>query len=119
MKKKISKKKQIERQKNLKMAKKQKLTLILSAILPFALTITLMVLYGAFRIAYPWLFIVTALSWFALGSLFVYAAVKKWGHITHKGDTCENNTSVITIYNIVLLFALGVLFTLLFIKELL
>lgn len=119
VKKKISTKKQVERQKKLAMAKKQKLALICSAIPPFAFTVTLIVLYAAFRLAYPWLFIVTALSWFALGGLFVYAAVKKWGYVTVKGDPCEQNSSVITIYNIVLLFALGVLFTVLFFREIL
>ena len=117
-KKKISTKKQLERKQKLKLAKKQKLWLIGAAIPPFAFTITLIILY-ALKFVYPWLFITTAFSWFALGGLFVYAAVKKWGYVTIKGDPCEKNSSVITIYNIVLLFALGVLFAVLFFREIL
>ena len=118
MAKKISKRKAEERKEKLALAKKQRITLICVSIPAFILTVTLVVLYAAIRFSNPWLFMATAVAWFALAALFVYAAVKKWGYVTLKGDPCEKNSSVITVYNIVLLFALGAFFTALFIKEL-
>ena len=118
MAKKVSKRKAEERKEKLALAKKQRIILACISIPAFLLTVTLVVLYATIRFSNPWLFMTTALAWFALGALFVYAAVKKWGYVTVKGDPCEKNSSVITVYNIILLFALGALFTVLFIREL-
>lgn len=118
MAKKISKRRQEERKKQLALAKKQKIALMVSAVPAFAFTITLIILYAAFSISALWLFATTAACWMALGGLFIYAAVKKWGYITEKGDESKKNASVITIYNIVLIFALAAFFTFLFFREL-
>lgn len=116
--KKISKRK-LEEQKRLdSKAKKEKLLLAICSAPPFILTVTLIVLYAC-KITVLWLFAASACSWYALGALFTVAAVKKWGYVYVKNGKQERNSTTVTVYNIILIFALAVLFTVLFIKELL
>ncbi len=109
MKKTISKRKEKERQEQLEKLKKHQLITMLSLILPFSLSIAFTVLY-AFRKSYVLLSAATSVSWFALGGLFVYALVKKWGFVNSKGVKSAESGSVITIYNTVLVFILAVFF---------
>lgn len=118
MAKKLSKRKEEERRVKLALAKKQRLALIFSAIPAFILTVTMIVLYAGFDISRHWLTATTAALWYALGALFIYATVKKWGYVTNKGDEAKKNFSAITIYNIVLVFALAAFFTFLFFRDL-
>ena len=110
MKKKISKRKTEQRQARLKQSKKYKLILALSAIPSFILTVVFTVLY-AFRTSFVWLSALTALSWFALGGLFIYSTKARWGYVNKKGVESNESTSVVTIYNIILIFVLGALFS--------
>lgn len=117
MKKKISKKKADERKIMRESAKKHKLILALSAAVPFLITVAMLVSYAVTKYVYLWLCGATALSWLALGALFVFAHVKKWGYVTKKGVTVKENFSIVTIYNIVLIFALATVFAVLFILK--
>lgn len=118
MKKKISKAKQEQRAKMLKTAKKQKIILTLSAIVPFAFTIALIISYAVKKAAALWLLAASSAAWLALGGLFVYAAKKRWGYVTSNGAESRESYSVVTIYNIALIFVLGALFAFLFIRGL-
>ena len=118
MRKKISKKKQAERSERLEQTKKQRLILILSFIPAFAFTTVLIVFYAINKYGYPWLSLTTALCWLANASLFVYATKKKWGYTNKNGVVTEKSSSIVTVYNIVLLFVLAAVFTALFIKDL-
>ncbi len=118
MKKKVSKRKQAERDARIDKAKREKLILFFSCIPSFAFTAVLIILYAINKYGYPWLSLTTALCWLALGSVFLYAKIKKWGFTNKKGVVTEKSTSVVTVYNIALLFVLAALFTALFIKDL-
>lgn len=109
MKKTISKKKAKEREILKKQSKKQNLIVSLSFIPPLAATVVFIVLY-ALRISYAWLSGLTSALWFALGGLFVYALVKKWGFANSKGIKTEENNIGITVYNVILIFMLAVFF---------
>ena len=114
MKKKISKKKQIERDALRASSKKHKLIVALSAIVPFAITVAMLISYAVTKFVYLWLCATTAVSWLALGGLFLFAHIKKWGFVTKKGVAVKENFSIVTIYNIVLIFALAAVFAVLF-----
>ena len=103
----------MERQKKMK---REKLVLTLSAIPPFVFTVIAIILYACKR-TYAWLMATTASTWLLLGALFIYASVKKWGYTTAKGVKTDEKNSVVTIYNIVLIFALAALFIFLFIRK--
>ena len=117
MKKKISKKKADERKIMRASAKTHKLILALSAAVPFLITVAMLISYAVTKYVYLWLCAATALSWLALGCLFLFAHVKKWGFVTKKGVESKENFSIVTIYNIVLIFALATVFTVLFIMK--
>jgi hypothetical protein len=117
MKKKISKRKQEERKILRTASKKHKYTILFSAIVPFLVTVAMLVTYAIKKYVYLWLCAATAVSWFALGGLFIFAHVKKWGFVTKNGVESKENFSVVTIYNTVLVFALAVVFTVLFITK--
>ena len=114
MKKKISKKKANERAALRATSKKRSLIILLSSLVPFLVTVAMITTYAVTKYVYFWLCALTSLSWLALGGLFVFAHVKKWGYVTKKGVTVKENFSVVTIYNIVLIFALAVVFAVLF-----
>ena len=114
--KKMSAKKIQERQERRKKMKTEKLILTLSAIPPFVLTVITIILYACKR-TFAWLTATTAATWILLGALFIYASAKKWGYTTAKGAKTNEKNSVVTIYNIVLIFALAALFTFLFIRQ--
>ena len=109
MKKIISKRKAQERLELIRQFKNHRLIIMLSLIPPFLLSIAFTVLY-AFKISYAWLSAASALSWFALGGLFVYAFSKKWGFINSKGVKTPESGSIVTLYNIILVFALALFF---------
>ena len=109
MKKQISKKKSIEREELLKQSKKHRLILSLSAVPPFVLTVLFIVLY-ALRASTPWLSAGASALWFALGGLFIYANKARWGYVTKKGAKSAESNTVVTVYNIVLIFILGAFF---------
>ena len=117
MKKKISKRKQEERKILRTASKKHKYTILFSAIVPFLITIAMLISYAITKYVYLWLCAATAVSWFALGGLFIFAHVKKWGFVTKNGVESKENFSVVTIYNTVLVFALAIVFTVLFITK--
>ena len=117
MKKKISKKKQIERDALRASSKKHKLIVALSAIVPFAITVAMLISYAVTKYVYLWLCAATSVSWLALGGLFLFAHFKKWGFVTKKGVTVKENFSIVTVYNIVLIFALAAVFAVLFITK--
>ena len=116
--KKISKRNQTERQNRINNAKKQRIILLLSCIPSFAFTVVLTVFYAINKYGYPWLSLTTALCWLVSASVFLYARKKKWGYTNKKGVVTSESCSVVTVYNIVLLFILAALFTALFIKDL-
>jgi len=118
MKKKISKRKQEERRQLRKAAKKQRIILTLSAVPPFAFTVTSLIVYAIKKQAFSWLLATSSITWILLGVLFIYASKKKWGYVTRAGVESNESSTVVTIYNIVLIFALAVLFAALFIKQL-
>ncbi len=118
MKKKISKRKQKEREERLNNAKNQRLVLLFSCIPSFAFTTILIVFYSINKYGYPWLSLTTSLSWLVSASVFVYAKTKKWGFTNKNGVVTDKSYSVVTVYNIVLLFVLAALFAALFIKDL-
>ena len=109
MKKKISKRKEEERREQARLLKKRQIIVTLSIIPPFLLSIVFTVLY-ALKTSYVWLTATTSLSWFALGGLFVYSLVKKWGYVNAKGVKTPDSGSIITVYNTVLVFALALFF---------
>ena len=115
MKKKISKKKAEERKQMRASAKKHKLILTFSVLVPFLVTVAMLISYAITKYVYLWLCGATAIAWFALGALFLFAHAKKWGFVTKKGVEAKENFSIVTIYNIVLIFALAIVFTVLFI----
>ena len=109
MKKPISKRKARDRELLKKQSKKQNLIITLSFIPPIAASVVFIVLY-ALRISYAWLSGLTAALWFALGGLFVYALLKKWGYANSKGIKTEDNNIGITLYNVILIFMLALFF---------
>ena len=109
MKKTISKRKDQERTELRKSYKKHQLIITLSLVPPFLLSVLFTVLY-VFKISYLWLSATTALLWLALGGLFTYAYYKKWGFVTDKGVKTDKNNSIVTIYNIILIFVLAAFF---------
>ena len=109
MKKRISKKKEFERRELLRQSKKQQLILGLSSIPPLVFTVVFIVIYAFKRFAI-WLPATTSVLWLALGALFVYAQRSRWGFVTKKGVKSNENYSIVTIYNIVLVFLLGAFF---------
>ncbi len=117
--KKISKTKQIKREENIKEAKKQKLILILSTIPAFISAIASIIVYAIERHAPTWLLAVTSAAWLLLGGLFIFALKKRWGFVTPKGVECRESRSIVTVYNVVLVFALGAFFLAMLIKQLL
>ena len=117
MKKKISKKKMEERKALKKSAKQHGLIIAVSALLPFLITVAMLISYAITKYVYLWLCAATAVSWLALGALFIFAHVKKWGFVTKRGVESKSNFSVVTIYNIVLIFALATVFAVLFITK--
>ncbi len=117
MKKKISKKKAEERNALRASAKKHRLIIALCATVPFLITAAMLITYAVTKYVYLWLCAATAVSWLALGGLFVFAHAKKWGFVTKKGVEAKENFSVVTIYNIILIFALAAVFTVLFITK--
>ena len=112
MKKKISKKKQVERNELLKKSKIRRLILALSVVPPFSMTVLSTVFY-ALKDIKIWLLSTTAALWFLLGALFIYALIKKWGNVSSVGARVKKSYSIVTVYNIVLIFLLGILFTVL------
>lgn len=114
--KKMSAKKIQERLERRKKMKRERLTLALSAIPPFILTIVTIILYAC-KLTYSWLMATTASAWLLLGALFIYANAKKWGYTTVNSSKTEEKNSVVTIYNIVLIFALAAFFIFLFIRQ--
>ena len=118
MKKKISKKKQAERRRLLKLARNQRIILALSAVPPFAFTVTTIIIYAIKKQAFSWLLAVSSITWILLGALFIYADKKKWGCVSQVGVKTDDNTTVVTLYNIILIFALALLFAILFIRQL-
>ena len=109
MEKRISKRKEQERKELLLKTKKRRLILTLSSLPPFILTVVFIVLY-ALRIHFAWLTGLTSLLWLLLGGLFIYAERKDWGRVNSKGVKTPDSNSVVTIYNIVLVFLLGAFF---------
>lgn len=99
-------------------AKREKIILLSTTPVPIVLTVVLVILYIIDKSGLLWLTAATAASWFALAGLFLYAEKKKWGCINSKGAVTEDNFSIVTKYNIVLLFALGAVFTGLFFMNL-
>ena len=115
--KKISKSKQAKRDELIASSKKHKLVIMISAAVPFLITVAMLISYAITKYVYLWLCAATAVSWFALGGLFIFAHVKKWGFVTKNGVESKDNFSVVTLYNIALILALGVVFTVLFITK--
>ena len=115
--KKLSQKKMQERLERREKAKKERLILTLCAIPPFIVTVVTIVLY-ALKITPAPLTCITAVLWFLLGGVFIYAMVKKWGYYLPSGSKSDTSTNVVTIYNIGLIFALGGLFLALAIRQL-
>ena len=109
MKKTISKRKAEERRALRKQAKKQNTIIVLSLIPPFLASVVFIILY-AFKISYAWLSAVTSVLWFAVGGLFIYALTKKWGFISSSGIKTNENSSGVTVYNVILAFMLAVFF---------
>jgi len=114
--KKLSPKKIEERRERREKAKRERIILTVSAIPPFILTVVTIILYAC-RITPSPLTAVTAVLWFALGGVFIYAYKKKWGHSLPTGAKADRSTNVVTVYNTVLIMLLGVLFTALFIRQ--
>ena len=112
MKKKISKRKQNERCELLRKSKVRRLIMALSTVLPFSATVVTTVMYALKNIKI-WLLALTASLWFLLGALFIYALVKKWGYVSSSGARVKKSYSIVTVYNIVLIFLLGAFFTVL------
>ena len=113
MKKKHPKQIELRRQKR-KKAKRERLILALSALPSFVFTVLLTILY-AFKITYLWLFATTSGCWLALGGLYLYAYKQRWGYVSHGSGEADEGGSVATVYNIIIIFTLAVLFlTLLF-----
>ena len=93
----------------LQQSKKHKLIVSLSLIPPFVASVVFIVLY-TLKISYAWLAAITSVFWFALGGLFTYALVHKWGFINSKGVQTDESNMGITIYNVILVFMLAVFF---------
>ena len=117
MKKKISKNKTQKREQLLKLTKSRNLITVLSSIVPFALTVTFIVLY-ALRNYYLWLTALTCISWLLLGGLFIYAHKNNWGCVNSKGVKTKENYAAVTVYNIVLVFLLAAFFLFIIIYKL-
>ncbi len=118
MKKKISKRKQLERENQISKAKRERIILTLSFIPAFAFTAASIITYAVNKYGYLWLSLTTAFAWLITASVFLYATKKHWGFANKKGVVTDKSTSVVTVYNTVLLFALSALFFALFIKDL-
>ena len=114
--KKLSPKKIEERSERRRRTKKERLILTLSAIPPFIITVVTIILYAC-RITPSPLTAATAVLWFTLGGIFIYAYKNKWGYSLPTGAKADRSTNVVTIYNIVLIMLLGVLFATLFIRQ--
>ena len=108
--KKVSKAKAQRRQALLEKTKSRRLILTLCSIPPFAVTVAFIVLQ-IFRISFLWLSLLGAVLWYALGGLFIYSERERWGYVNENGIKTERSHSAVSIYNIVLVFVLGVLFT--------
>lgn len=117
MRKKVSKRKEQERKILRTSAKRHSYMILLSSIVPLLVTVAMLITYAVTKYVYLWLCAACAVSWIALGALFLFAHVKKWGYVTKKGVESSENFSVVTIYNIVLIFALAILFTVLFVTK--
>ena len=115
--KKLTPKKIEERRERRRKAKKERLILTLSAIPPFAVTIVTLILYAC-KITSPVLTGITSVLWLALGGVFVYSYMNKWGYSLPSGAKADKSSNVVTVYNIVLIMVLGVLFLALFVRQL-
>lgn len=117
MKKKISKKEAEERKIRLREFKKQRLILDLATIPPICFTILFIVFY-AIKKTVAWIPAVASGLWFIVGGLFIFAMRKKWGFVTRSGAKSDNNATIATIYNVILIFFLAVFFLAVTIKKL-
>jgi hypothetical protein len=115
--KKLSPKKIEERRERREKAKKERIIMTLSAIPPFILTVVTIILYAC-KITPAALLGATAAVWFVLGGVFIYAYKMKWGYSLPTGARSDKSTNAVTVYNIVLVILLGVLFAALFIRKL-
>jgi hypothetical protein len=114
--KKLSPKKIEERRERREKAKRERIILTVSALPPFILTVVTIILYAC-KITPSPLTAVTAVLWFVLGGVFIYAHKNKWGYSLPSGAKTDRSSNVVTVYNIVLIMLLGVLFTALFIRQ--
>ena len=114
--KKLSQKKIEERRERRARAKKERIILALSSIPPFVVTVVTIILYALKITAAP-LTLITALLWAALGGIFIYGYKKRWGYTLPSGAPSDKSSSVVTIYNTVLIFLLAALFIALFIRQ--
>ena len=117
--KKLTKRKEALLKKSKKNAKKQRIIITASVILPLVLSAVALLIYFITIRAVLWLFGASALTWIAFASFFIFATVKKWGYVTLKGAEEEDTkVSEFTLYSIILSVLLAIFFAVLFFKNL-
>jgi hypothetical protein len=114
--KKLTPKKIEERKERRERAIKERIILTISSLPPFVITLVTVIFYALKRTYAP-LTCLTSLLWFMLGGIFLYALKNKWGFSLPSGAKADRSSNVVTVYNIVLILLLGILFAALFIRQ--